>query len=225
PVIGAPDRSLLSSEMDQFLADELAESVRANRRWRIIGNQSVMARRIAPNLSDPFFATLRNDLDDDATNMLDRLTKLGNLDLPLDLDSWNGYPAARESFYRISRDAGARDLLVLAGDSHSHWQNALYDAAGESMGVELGAAGITSPRSLLDLGQDALRRFDELNAANNTEVAWTDGRYRGFIRLEIDHDGAHADFVTVTNIESRNYTTQIVHSVNIESRGGTLRYV
>ena len=224
-VIGAPGRSLLSGEMEQFLADELAESVRANRRWRIIGNQSVMARRIAPNLDDPFFATLRNQLDDDATNMLDRLTKLGNLDLPLDLDSWNGYPAARESFYRISRDAGARDLLVLAGDSHSYWQNALYDAAGESMGVELGAAGITSPRSLLDLGQDALRRFDELNGANNTEVVWTDGRYRGFIRLEIDHDGAHADFVTVTNIESRNYNTQLVHSVDIESRGGTLRYV
>ena len=224
-VIGAPDRSLLSSEMEQFLADELAESVRANRRWRIIGNQSVMAKRVAPNLDDPFFATLRNQLDDDARKLLDHLTQLGSLDLPLDLDSWNGYPAARESFYRISRDAGARDLLVLAGDSHSYWQNALYDAAGESMGVELGAAGITSPRSLLDLGQDALRRFDELNAANNTEVAWTDGRYRGFIRLEIDHDGAHADFVTVTNIESRNYTTQIVHSVDIESCGGTLRYV
>ncbi len=224
-VIGAPDRRMLSSEMEQFLADEVAESVRANRRWRIIGNQSVMARRTAPNLDDPFFAALRSDLVDDAADMLDSLTQLGSLQLPVDLDSWNGYPAARESFYQISKDAGARDLLVLAGDSHSYWQNALYDAAGESMGVELGSTGITSPRSLLDLGQEGLRHYDELNAANNSEVVWTDGRYRGFIRLEIDHDGAHADFVTVTNIESRNYDTQIVHSVDIENRGGTLRYL
>ncbi len=93
------------------------------------------------------------------------------------------------------------------------------------MGVELGPTGLTSPRSILDLGQEGIRRFDELNAANNTEVVWTDGRYRGFIRLELDHDGAHADFVTVTNVESRNYDTIIVHSVDIESRGGTLRYV
>ena len=78
---------------------------------------------------------------------------------------------------------------------------------------------------LLDLGQEGLRHYDELNAANNREVVWTDGRYRGFIRLEIDHDGAHADFVTVSNIESRIYNRQIVHSVDIESRGGTLRYV
>jgi alkaline phosphatase D len=224
-VVGAPDRSLLSGEMKKFLADELAESVRANRRWRVIGNQSVMAKRTAPSLDDPFFATLRNDLLDDAGNLLDDLTQLGRLGLPVDLDSWNGYPVARENFYQISKDAGARDLLVLAGDSHSYWQNALYDAAGESMGVELGSTGITSPRSLLDLGQDGLRRFDELNAASNREVVWTEGRYRGFIRLEIDHDVAHADFVTVTNVESRTYDTRIVHSVDIESSGGTLRYV
>jgi alkaline phosphatase D len=224
-VIGAPDRKLLSDKMEQFLADELAESVGANRRWRIIGNQSVMARRIAPKLDDPFFAELKNDLDDNATNMLDGLTKHGNLELPVDLDSWNGYPYARDSFYQISKDAGARDLLVLAGDSHSFWQNALYDVAGESMGVELGSTGITSPRSLLDLGQEGLRRFDELNAERNKEVLWTEGRYRGFIRLEIDHDVAHADFVTVTNVESRDYDIQIVHSVDIESHGGTLQYV
>jgi len=224
-VVGAQDRRLLSDKMEQFLADELAESVRANRRWRVIGNQSVMAKRTGPDLNDPFFRTLRGNLPDSAAKMLDSWTQLGNLGLPADLDSWNGYPAARENFYQISKDAGVRDLLVLAGDSHSYWQNALYDAAGLSMGVELGSTGITSPRSLLALGQEGLRRFDEQNAAANKEVVWTEGRYRGFIRLEIDHDGAHADFVTVTNVESRDYQVQIVRSVDIESRDGTLSYL
>jgi len=224
-VVGAADRKILSDKMEQFLADELAESVRTNRRWRIIGNQSVMARRTAPDLGNPFFAALRNELDDSAMKKLDSATQLGSLGLPVDLDSWNGYPVARERFYQISKDAGARDLLVLAGDSHSYWQNELYDAAGESMGVELGATGITAPRALLEIGPEGLRRYDELKAANNTEVVWTDGRYRGFIRLRIDHDGAHADFVTVTDVESRSYSTKIVRSVDIESRGGSLRYL
>lgn len=224
-VVHAPGRRLLSGDMEQFLAGELAESVGANRRWRIIGNQSVMARRIAPRLDDPFFAKLGNDLDDDANNMLDGLTKHGEFGLPVDLDSWNGYPDARESFYQISKDAGARDLLVLAGDSHSFWQNVLHDAGGESMGVELGATGITSPRSLLALGQEGLTLFDKLNAAHNEEVVWTEGRYRGFIRLEIDHEGAHADFVRVSNVESRDYDIQIVRSVDIKRTGSTLQYV
>lgn len=223
-VIGEPGRNLLSDKMKQFLADQIAESVRANRRWRIIGNQSVMAKRTAPILNDPFFAELGNELRGEAKNTLDGLTLLGGLSLPTDLDSWNGYPVARENFYQICKDAGAHDLLVLAGDSHSYWQNALYDDAGKSMGVELGTTGVTSPRSLLSLGQEGLRRFDEVNAASNKEVVWTEGHYRGFIRLEIDHDRAHADYVTVSNVESRNFSIQVVHSVDIESRDGTLRY-
>ncbi len=224
-VVREPGRRLLSDKMEQFLASELAESVSAKRRWRIIGNQSVMARRIAPRLDDPFFVDLKNRLDDGAKNMLNGLTRHGELALPVDLDSWNGYPDARDNFYQISRDAGARDLLVLAGDSHSFWQNALYDAAGDAMGVELGATGVTSPRSLLDLGREGLTRFDELNASSNEEVEWTDGRYRGFIRLKIDQDRAHADFVSVGNVESRDYDISVVHSVDIESSDGTLQYV
>lgn len=224
-VVGAQGRRMLSADMEQFLATEVAESVNANRPWRIIGNQSLMARRIAPRLDAPLFGRIRNELGDAARNMLDELSKHGAFGLPLDLDSWNGYPHARESFYRACSDAGARDLLVLAGDSHSFWQNTLRDAAGVSMGVELGSTGVTSPRSLLSLGQEGITAFDLLNAERNEEVAWTEGRYRGFIRLDINHDRAQADFVRVTNVESEEYDVETIRSVNIEKDDDTLRYV
>jgi len=144
--------------------------------------------------------------------------------LPEDLDIWDGYPAARERFYQIARAAGARDLLVLSGDSHSYWANSLFDAPGLAMGVELGATGVSSPRSLRALGAEGMRRFDELNAANNKEIEWTDGRHLGFIRLRINHERAHADFVTVSDVESRRYTTRTVHAVDIVRADGTLRY-
>ena len=224
-VVGAPDRNMLSAEMERFLESELAESARAGRRWRIIGNQSVMARVRMPELNEPFFDDLRNQLRGSGRSRLDNLTRLGDLQLPGDLDAWDGYPAARERFYQLGKDAGVRDLLVISGDSHSYWANALYDADGASMGVELGSTGITSPRSLLDLGLEGLARWDQSLAANNKEVVWVDGRYRGFIRLDITHDRVHADFVTVTNVETRDYETQIVHALDIESSNGTLRYL
>ena len=224
-VVGAPDRNMLSAEMESFLETELAESARAGRRWRIIGNQSIMAKVRYPELNEPFFEDLRNELHRSGRSRLDNVTRLGDLELPGDLDAWDGYPAARERFYQLGKDAGVRDLLVISGDSHSYWANALYDADGESMGVELGSTGITSPRNLLDLGLEGLARWDQLLAANNKEVVWVDGRYRGFIRLDITHDRVHADFVTVTNVETRNYETQIVHALDIESSNGTLRYV
>ncbi len=224
-VVGAPDRTMLSAEMARFLQAELAESAIAARRWRIIGNQSVMARTRMPNLNEPFFEDLRKELNGSARRLLDNQTRLGELAVPGDLDAWDGYPAARERFYQLAKDAGVTDLLVISGDSHSYWANALHDADGTSMGVELGATGITSPRSLLSLGIDGLARWDQLVAANNKEIVWADGSHRGFIRLDITHDSVRADFVTVSDVESRNYETRIVKSMDIEHVNSTLRYV
>ena len=224
-VVGAPDRNMLSAELKDFLQSEFAESTKSGRRWRIIGNQSVMARLIYPKLDEPLFDELRRELSRSGKDLLRDLTRIGNLELHGDLDAWDGYPTAREGFYQIAKDAGAQDLLVISGDSHSYWANALYDADGASMGVELGSTGITSPDSYLDLSVPGLVRWDKLVAANNKEVVWAEGRYRGFIRLEITHDGAHADFVAVTNVETRDYETRIVHSMDIEHANRTLRYV
>ena len=223
-VVGADDRNFLSTEMEAFLAASLRESVEANRRWRIIGNQSVMARRRAPRLDDPWFDTLRAELDGAGRRTLDSSRQVGALNAVVDLDAWNGYPVARERFYDIAKDASVTDLLVISGDSHSYWANALYDDGGQSMGVELGTTGITSPRGLLSLGHEGLGRYDVLMAETNREVVWTNGNYNGFVRLEIDHEGARVDYVTMTNIETRDYDTHIVYTANIERIDGELRY-
>ena len=224
-IIGAPHRNMLSAEMEEFLNSELAESANAGMRWRIIGNQTVMARRRSPKLNEPFFEDLRKELGTLARGRLDNLARLGDLELPADLDSWDGYPAARERFYQVAKDVGIRDLLVISGDTHSYWANALYDADGTSMGVELGTTGITSPRSFLPFGVDGIARWDQLVAAENKEIEWAEGRYRGFIRLDITHDDIRADFVTVTDVETRDYETRIVKSMDVVSTNGTLSYI
>ena len=183
-----------------------------------------MAKSISPKLDSPFFAQLGNKLDTAAQRRLEGLTRLGELELPDDLDAWAGYPAARERFYQIAKDAKASDLLVLSGDSHSYWQNRLFDDNHKAMGVELGSTGISSPRSLLAFGNEGLKRFDEANAANNEEIVWADGRHRGFIRLNINQQRVHADYITVSTVESRQYTTQTIRSVDIIKAGDTLDF-
>ncbi|MCP3673771.1 MAG: alkaline phosphatase [Gammaproteobacteria bacterium] len=224
-VIEAPNRNMLSEEMQAFLKTELKESVSSGRKWRIIGNQSVIAKSIAPNLDEPVFSDFINTSSDDYTKKsLEQRTQLGKFELPSDLDSWSGYPDARERFYQIAKDAGANDLLVVSGDSHSYWQNVLFDANEQSMGVELGSTGISSPRSIMSAGADIMKRYDELNTAKNKEIVWSDGRHRGFIRLQINHSGAHADYMTVSNVETLKYNSKIIHSVNIVNTEGSLTY-
>lgn len=224
-VVGAPERNYLSRDMERFLAAELRESVQSGRRWRVIGNQSVMAKMVEPDIDLPFFAGIARQLPESDRRYLQFLTRAGKLGLTGDLDSWSGYPAARERFYQVAKGARADDLLVISGDSHSYWQNALYDSAGQSMGIELGTTGITSPRGLLSMGAPALERYEALLAARNEEIVWANGRNNGYIRLAIDHDGAQADYVVVSTIESRNYDTSILRTANIANAGGKLRYL
>ncbi len=223
-VVGDPERRLLSADMERFVADALSASVRTGRRWRLIGNQTIMASVVAPRLDDPLFAQERERMSDSARGLLDMLTDFGALRLAGNMDAWDGYPAARERFYRIAREAGARDLLVMTGDTHVFWANALYDAAGIAMGVELGTSGITSPRGFYELGAAVTDRFDELVAGQNDSVLWVDGRYRGYIRLSLTEELARADFVAVSNIASPNFRTRTVKTATIVKTDGTLRY-
>jgi len=151
---------MLSAPMEDFLAAELKESVQAERRWRLIENQSVMANSVSPKLNQPFFEKLRKHLDVAGTARLDSLSRYGDLELPDDLDTWEGYPAAREPFDNIAKGAGAKDLLVISEGSHSFWANQLFDENDQAMGLELGTTGITSLRSFIGAwrgGIEALR--------------------------------------------------------------------
>ena len=211
--------------METFLSSELRDSVESGIRWRLIGNQSILAKMIAPKLNAPAFDKLRNSADDSTLNTLNNRAQVGALDLTDDLDSWSGYPAARERFYQTAKSAGANDLLVISGDSHSFWANTLRNDRGENMGLELGSTGITSPSSLLALGIEGAAAFDQLNQAQNPDIVWTDSLNRGYIKLKINQREVKADFIAVSNVASRDYESRVIHTERIASANGQLHYI
>ncbi len=216
-VVGAPGRNMLSSAMEAFLRDALSESRQARRPWRLIGNQIPMARVHVPPLPE-------RGLEAASADELAHLRTLGRFDLPLYLDPWDGYPDARARFYALCAGEGARDLLVLTGDSHAFWFNELFDDAGEGMGLEIGTTSITSPGDFEAFGPEGAALLDNLIASHNPEVVWTDNRHRGYVRLRLDHQLARADYVAVGRIDVPRFRTEVLRSVTIRHQGGGLRY-
>ena len=204
-VIGAPDRPMISAEMEEFLSGALKQSVEAGQPWRVIGNAIPMARMPVPDLIGAGI------LPDPATKGLPfaemALAWKAKWNLPFYTDTWDGYPWARERFYTLCKDAGASDLIVLTGDSHSFWANQLADAKGNSMGIELGTAGITSPGDFLESGFEPKRamQLDKAFADMIDEVLWTDNFHQGYVRLDLRPDAAQANFIGMSTVTSQHY--------------------
>ena len=98
--------------------------------------------------------------------------------------------------------------------------NTLYDAEGGKRGVEFGCTSITSPgtgayiKGIPDLGEQF--------ADANPEVNWHDPFNRGYTIVTLSKDTARAEYRTVSNILSRDYTVETVAVYETSQENGTL---
>lgn len=231
-VLGAPDRPLLSPELEADLETALAASVKAGQPWRVIGSPMVIGRLDVPDVSrlgivpDPFpklaAARTRAELAKLAADPAVSLAWKGRYGLPDYTDAWGGYPWARERFYDLSRRAGAGDLVFLSGDSHSFWVNRLADGEGRAAGIEFGTAGISSPGDFMDsgFGPETSRKLDAAYAEHMAEVEWTDNMHQGYVRVDFGRERGEATFIAVDTVLSRSYTTSVLRKVAFARRAG-----
>lgn len=222
-VLGDESRNMLSDEMLAFAKTNLADSKQQKIRWRLLGNQIPMARTHVPRIREKFGPAASTGTDPVADE-LKQLIKLGDLDLPLYLDTWDGYGAAREAFYNSCLQAGVQDLIVLTGDSHSFWANQLFTHKGKRMGVEIGATGISSPGDFESFGAEAASAFDKLLADHNKEVLWTTCQSRGYVKLSLDPKAAKAEYVAVDTVKSRTFGSKVINSFDIVRRDGSVEF-
>ncbi len=120
------------------------------------------------------------------------------------LDSWNGYPAARERFYDVLEKTPVKDVVVLSGDVHSSWANDLariptdpkfYDrATGRgSLAVEMVTPSITSPGATTDEPPDVMvAKYGWLKFVNLDK--------RGYILLDVNEARVHGAWLHIDSV-------------------------
>lgn len=223
-VLQDPGREMLGAAQREFLAKTLAGSVAAGQPWRLIANQVIMAEVNAPDLNphvtDEEIAELEADWPPARA-----FVESSAFGLPLNFDAWDGYPAARENFYQLVKDAGAQGLLVVTGDTHTWWANDLVARDGAHMGVEFGVHSVTSPSPYRRefLGGKG-REYAMLVNRENKPVRYLSGENHGYISLEIGRDSATARFIAVDTIESPNYSAFEKASFAVRKSGEGARF-
>jgi alkaline phosphatase D len=222
-----PSRQVLGAAQRDWLGKTLNASVADQVRWQVFGNQVVMARVNGPDVRKlPVrVEEVAAALPDDARRKLDTFMDLFGSDdpMPFNLDAWDGYPAERERLYDLIRQAGAR-AIVLSGDSHTAWANALHDASGAPVAAELGVTAISSPTRWLDSWLPDLHLAQAL-AERNDEVLAADDAYNGFVRLTLTPDMALGEWMSVDTVVKRDFTCFSQRRFEIRADQGVAGFV
>ncbi|MEI6410177.1 MAG: alkaline phosphatase D family protein [Bacteroidota bacterium] len=140
--------------------------------------------------------------------MMAPLTVFGSI---LNTDQWDGYPAQRKKLYDVFLHDSLDNVVVLAGDIHTAWANDLplsdYVAASgaNSAAVEFVAPSVTSANVPLPFGPDFVKGL-------NPHVKFVELVEHGYYILNITPARTQADYVFVSDIKQKPYTSNITAS-------------
>ncbi|MFD1952215.1 alkaline phosphatase D family protein [Sphingomonas arantia] len=216
-----PKREMLGPDQARWLEGELSASVKAGKPWQVLGNQVVMARVAGPDLAKALgpqvYAATMAAMPAMYRTALTAAAESFRAGIPFSLDSWDGYPPARERLYASFRAAGSRPL-VISGDSHAFWANDLHDDAGQLVAAEFGTSAITSPSygSLLPNAN-----LGKIIADANPEVAFCDQDNKGYILLTLTPQSARGDYLAMSTIMTKPYTVKTVASYTVSAADRT----
>lgn len=185
--IELPTRHLLGPAQEQWLAGELNESTKGGTLWQVFGQQIMFAPQALAGKP------------------------------AINGDSWDGYRASRARVFDMIEQAKVKNLAVLTGDVHSSWVYDLprspfdnYDpkTGRGSLGVEIVGTSVTSP-SNIGSGPDGEKQIASLRAAR-PHLHYVDGRYRGYVIVDLTRDRLQADYFAVNNVEDRSSDERFV---------------
>lgn len=124
---------------------------------------------------------------------------------PLNLDQWDGYPAARQRLFDMLREHTPTNAVILTGDIHSSWAFEVaddpfgpdYDPASGAgaVAVEFVAPSVTSPGFPADTADDFMVTHPHLKWGNLVD--------HGYVVLDVTPERLQASWWIVADVESQ----------------------
>jgi alkaline phosphatase D len=211
-----PARTLMGPEQERWLAEGLRRSVRRGTKWQLLGQQVIMgptalAPEVAGWMTPAASAGLRQQITLGAA--------AAQVGLPLTLDTWDGYPAARARLLRAALDANA-NLVVLSGDSHNAWA---YDLSldGAAAGAEFAGQSVTSFGYETYMPWVAPAELARAMVGFNPALKWAELSRRGYLTMTVTPERATGEWLFLDTIRERS--TQIAARHDMSVTRGTNR--
>lgn len=207
-LVGDPSRRMLGNAQGSFVEDSLTRSVAKGLPWQLLGNQVLLAKINSPDYIAVLPAWLKWLAKRRNPQIFEYFLR-SRFRPPLNIDAWDGYPAARERLYERSRRADA-NLISLAGDTHDFNASILRADDGVIIGAELGTSGVSSPGNFADVVAPGVD-FGRLSEQANPDTLLHDAYNYGYIRLRLRHDEALAEYISTSTVKQPGFTAKVAH--------------
>ena len=201
--------TMLGSAQESWLAHALKTIARSTA-WQLIGMGTIIGRTLMP--SDAL-GWLRADSKDKVVKSFKDDIRAGKLGLPMWMDRWDGYPAARSRLLKAAQQSDT-DLVMLSGDSHNAWAYALAED-GRPAGVEFAGHSVTSGGLEEKFAADA-RIVAQGFVAANPELKWADTSQRGYMMIEITPQRVTGEWLFMQTIKARTTALAGSHHMQVE---------
>lgn len=194
----AEDRTLMGAKQETWLASGMKASKRAGKRWQVLAQQVVMGE-VA--MSDKLVATMPANSADWLKQRIQSGTAAGHVGVPLNMDAWDGYPAARRRLLSSALAADA-ELLVLTGDTHNAWAFDL-DHHDERVGVEMAGHSVTSPGAESSIRWLKPDEMAQTTVERNRQLKWCDMSQRGYMAVELTPASATSEWRFLASVRQK----------------------
>lgn len=222
-VVGDPSREMLGERQMDFVRQALTDSVNQNQPWRIIANQVIMGRTLAPDYPSQLPFLLKTVMRMRGGEIWEYALRTRH-GIPMTTDDWDGFPAERERVYAAARRVGA-DFVVLTGDTHNSWCLDLHDETGQRRGTEFGVTAVSSPSEFEYVDAPGLD-FGQMTEDRNVEVLRHNAYDKGYLWMTLTPEVADVELVTVSTVKSRSFETAIDSRWRVQpANGGTVPQV
>ena len=212
----AGNRQLLGLAQEKWLFERMGDAARRGVRWQVLAQQVIMGQLLAPPGADQFAAAIR---DPQVQAFLGAAVVASRLGIPLNMDAWDGYPAARARLLAMAQRQGV-NLVVLAGDSHNAWANDLVNDR-RPAGVEFATHSVSSPGFESYLRGVPPKLLAEQMVAANPGLRWAETSQRGYTHVRFTPAEAVAEWRFSAPVAGRS--PQLASSMRARARAGANR--
>lgn len=206
-----PSRRLLGSEQESWLVTELDRSAAT---WQLVGQQVMVVPARSANL-EPLI-----DLESNAglpREMLEQYIAASRSNPPMLLDTWNGYPIAREEFLRVLAQH-ARNPVVLTGDLHTAMAADLIPAGATTpVAVELMTTSVTSPGFDQYLPQVRPNAVRDATLEINPMLKYMETSRRGWLAVRFNREECTAEWRLVDTVHEPAYTVSVDRRLKVRA--------